>query len=366
MRFDGLVLSLIVDGAEMSGLENNGAHNGAAGHEGTGRGASNHQARVCRSNVGTITAVTAILGMMLTSCSDGSSQNDNADGQTRRIDVGTVQANVQPCRRPDKTERDASSTDDVVVRGAPSSDAPPIRKPDTDPKPSDVKALATVTNDVSLRASCTESGWTRIRVLDSSLRWMIGWVPAAALQRLKLDANGRRTLTGADIEWQPGSERDRTAIVKVANLILRNDQRCEAIDARSLLVDGLPGAREYGILCSGPLGDQMIRFKARDAASRDFTAKVMSDPGDDDALVAIDKLDAGKACIAAVTEQLAQPDSADFHTFSDTTFNTDGSRARFTVGLTVKNGLGLEVEQMAACTFNGSNLETAEVLPPHS
>lgn len=80
----------------------------------------------------------------------------------------------------------------------------------------------------------------------------------------------------------------------------------------------------------------------------------------------LDKGTAASACMDAITPMLAQPRSADFHTFTDTTFHTDGMRARFTVGLTAKNGLGLPIDATAACVFEGETLTSAELLPAGS
>lgn len=66
-------------------------------------------------------------------------------------------------------------------------------------------------------------------------------------------------------------------------------------------------------------------------------------------------------CYDAITAQLRQPRSVDFHT-SDTTFSTDGSRARFTIGFTAKNGFGNEMGSMAECVFSGARLTSAAVI----
>lgn len=80
----------------------------------------------------------------------------------------------------------------------------------------------------------------------------------------------------------------------------------------------------------------------------------------------LDKGAAARACMDAITPMLAQPRSVDFHAFTDTTFHTDGMRARFTVGLTAKNGLGLPIDATAACVFEGETLTSAELLPAGS
>ena len=278
---------------------------------------------------------------------------------------GPPVANAARCRTRANIERDTSVADDTVLRRAPARNATPIVNPEGTTKPSDIRALATATASVPLRIMCEEGDWTRVRVLATELRWMEGWVPKDALRKLVLDDAGHRVLTAADLEWQPGSEKDRRAIVKVANLILRDDKRCEAIDDRSLLVEGTRSDRRYTLLCDGPEGSFPITFTARDAAARSF-AEVVTAPVEPSVAGPISKSDAADACMDAISAQLAQPRSADFHTFSDTTFNVEGSRVRFTVGFDAKNGLGLEVENMAACIFEGSTLVSAEVLPAGS
>lgn len=104
-----------------------------------------------------------------------------------------------------------------------------------------------------------------------------------------------------------------------------------------------------------------------------FTASIIalgmslpSAPAPVEAAGPLDKGTAASACMDAITPMLAQPRSADFHTFTDTTFHTDGMRARFTVGLTAKNGLGLPIDATAACVFEGETLTSAELLPAGS
>lgn len=273
-------------------------------------------------------------------------------------------AEAQICDTAIATEQDALVARDAVLRRAPNAKAGPIVNPGAAAKPSDVEALATVTLTVPLRRSCDAHGWTRVRVVATGLRWMEGWVATSSLRSLKLDASGRRTLSARDIEWQNGSERDRAAIVEIANRILREDKRCEAIDNRSLLVEGAAGARRYTLSCDGPAGSFPIEFTAHDAASRSFAMAAVAPEAV--ASAPIDASDAGAACMDAIRSQLSQPKSADFHTFTDTTFSSDGSRSRFTVGFTAKNGFGNEVDSVAACIFDGSEMLSAEVLPSGS
>lgn len=309
---------------------------------------------VAIGGLGALTAGIISLGSSLTPSSYSSGDTEKAGPQV---------AQAQPCAEKVR-ERDALSQSDAVLRSAPATNSLPIAKPAQLSRPSEANALATISSEVPLRATCDEIGWSRVRVLPTGLRWMEGWVQTTALRDLTLDANGRRALTSADIEWQAGSERDRTAIVKVANLILRDDKRCEAIDKRSLLVEGSRGARRYTLLCDGPAGAFPVSFTARDAEAQSFSMPV-PDPNAT-AGEPIDKGDAAAACMDAIQPNLQQPNSVDFHTFTDTTFNSDGSRARFTVGFTAKNGLGLEVESTAACIFEGASMLSAEVLPAGS
>lgn len=261
-------------------------------------------------------------------------------------------------------ERDALLARDAVMRVAPATSAAPITNPNKPPVPEDLESEATATPSTPLRAGCTMNGWTRIRVLVAGLRWMEGWVPNTALKDVAIDASGHRTLTSADFEWDPAVGRDKAAIVKIANRILREDARCEAINGESILIEGEGADRRYTLLCDGPSGDATVTFAPSDVTGRSF--KVAASAVGDAGANAIDKADAASACIDEITSRLNQPRSADFHTFTDTTFHVDGSRSRFTVGFTAKNGLGLEVENMAACIFEGKRLVSAEVLPAGS
>ncbi|GAO39222.1 hypothetical protein SCH01S_28_00810 [Sphingomonas changbaiensis NBRC 104936] len=76
----------------------------------------------------------------------------------------------------------------------------------------------------------------------------------------------------------------------------------------------------------------------------------------------ISKVDAFMRCSEAFKAAVADPRSVAFDPL-DTTFTTDGNRARFTVGVTAKNRLGLEVNRTAACVFEDGQLTSVEALP---
>ncbi len=296
--------------------------------------------------------------------SNGSSGEARLDGQNAPEASVTPVAAVQSCKNRNVREEDAMMRTDTVLRQMPAAGAQAISNPASPPAAGDRDALATVTMDVPLRQICKEGNWSRVRVLATGLRWMEGWVPATALRAIKLDPQGRRRLTYADIDWQPGSERDKAAILNIASLILRDDERCEAIDNRSLLVEGEGRSRRYTLSCDGPAGTHPITFSAGDATGRSF--KMVAAADNAETAAPISKLAALDACSDAIRGSLHQPKSADFHTFTDTTFHVEGSRARFTVGFSAKNGLGLETDATAACIFEGERLVAAEILPSGS
>ena len=248
------------------------------------------------------------------------------------------------------------------MRARPGTNEPPVAKAGTSASTQDAIVAATVDNSVPLRELCRVEGWAHVRVVANTLRWIDGWVPVAALRPLRLTADGRRTLVSQDIEWQPGSERDRTAILAVANKVIRQDRRCEAIDGRSLLVERAPGARRYTLLCDSASENVAIHFSARDATNGHSFAHEAEDETTGDA-EPVSKADAIEGCQSAIEAQLFQPRSANFRTIMDTTFSTDGSRARVTIGFSAKNGFGNEIDQVAACVFEGSQLQSAEILP---
>lgn len=98
-----------------------------------------------------------------------------------------------------------------------------------------------------------------------------------------------------------------------------------------------------------------------------FVAMMRSIPQMDvktvDVAPSLSKPVAVSGCIDAVTARLTQPRSADFRYFSDTTFHQDGTRSRVTVGFSANNGLGLTIDQTAACICEGGELQSAEILP---
>jgi hypothetical protein len=292
---------------------------------------------------------------------------DNSTAMASPVPTPAASASAAPTR-PQPTcastlpEKDAAIRDEALVRVRPGKNEPPVIKPGTSPSAKDAVTLATMDDSVSLREQCRVNGWARVRVVANTLRWIEGWVPVASLRPLRLTADGKRVLTTGDIEWQPGSERDKAAILAVANKIIRQDKRCDAIDGRSLLVEGSPGARRYMLLCDSAADEVAIQFSARDATN----GRSFAHEAEDETSVAaepIAKRDAINACQSAIEAQLFQPRSANFRTIMDTTFTTDGSRARVTIGFSAKNRFGAELDQVAACVFDGTELQSAEILP---
>lgn len=305
-------------------------------------------------------AAMIVLTVMSSSGSDSASEEATASSGSG--------SEVQVCRSANARERDAAVADATVLRVSPTANARPIFRSNGG-SASDDDAHSSVDASVPLREQCREGGWARVRALSSGQRWMAGWLPAAALSKLTLDNQGHRTLRAADISWQPGSERDRTAILSVANRILREDQRCEAINGRTLLVEGEGGRRRYTITCEGPAGSFPIEFTAADArrgrsfAMAPVAVDVASADASTDSSATFSKSDAISACVDAMKAKLYQPRSAEFHTFLDTTYTVDSGRSRVTVGFSAKNGFGNEIDAVAECVFDGDQLVSATTIP---
>lgn len=70
---------------------------------------------------------------------------------------------------------------------------------------------------------------------------------------------------------------------------------------------------------------------------------------------ALSKVDAFRQCQQATLGKLNHPSTANFNGW-DTTFEQIGSESRFSVGLTAKNAMGLELKLLSTCVFDGDNL----------
>ena len=243
---------------------------------------------------------------------------------------------------------------------SPDARSAPILKPGVTSDP-DAAVHATVTGDAPFRERCRANGWSFVSVMAPEyIRWMQGWVPTSALKSVRVRPDGRRIYRVTDIEWQAGSEPYRSAIVKVANKIIADDKRCEVIDTHSLLVER--GSRpKFTLVCVGAAGTFPIAFSAADATNGRSFAPEPAQADANDGGPPISKSDAFSLCYDAITAQLRQPHSVDFHSL-DTTFSTDGSRARFTIGFTARNGFGNEMDSMAECVFSGARLTSAAVI----
>ena len=263
----------------------------------------------------------------------------------------------------EKTGRDYAVRDEIVLREAPNEAANPILKPGLAADDKDRPVYATITSSVPVRETCRSGIWSKVRVLvTEELRWMSGWVPSAALREVPVGEGRRRIYGSGDIEWQPGSERYRKQILAVVNKVMREDKRCDAIDSQSLLVDNQGGDPRFTILCVGPAGTHDITFEASDGTNgRSFAQEAVNPGGGGEE--PIGKVDAVTACEEAITQQLSQPKTADFHTFTDTTYHTDGSRARVTIGFRANNGFGNPIDATAECVFEGTTLSSAALIP---
>jgi hypothetical protein len=213
-----------------------------------------------------------------------------------------------------------------------------------------------------VRELCRSGKWSKVRVLaPEELRSIAGWIPNRVLRAIKTDSRGHRIYTTWDDNWSDDAKPYRRDVLTAVNAIMRDDERCEAIDDVALVREAGRDSRiEAG--CVGPAGTVSIAFTPRDASNgRSF--KVSSIEESEPASEPINKANAIMMCEEAVTNQLAQPRSADFHIFTNLNFSTDGARARLTIGLTAKNALGLEVDNTAECLFEGKQLTAANVIP---
>lgn len=312
-----------------------------------------------RLREGHIVAVLLLAG--LAACSGAQSPADDSvrspsnDQDAKR----TAEANPAAACSADEqvTGRDYAVKDEIVVQEQPSEDSQPILKPG-EARNKDTAVYATINSSLPVREICRKGAWSKVRVLVPSYqRWQQGWVPSTALRKVDVDERGRRIYTAADVEWQPGSEAYKKPILKVINTIMRQDSQCEAIDDRSLLVEGSGKEASFLISCVGPEGDNSISFTAADASN----GRSFAEPAPDASAgqPAIGKADAVMACEEATRRQLTQPKSADYHTFTDVTFTTNGSFARVEIGLDAKNGFGNTIEATAICEFEGPEMTTA-------
>jgi hypothetical protein len=260
--------------------------------------------------------------------------------------------------------RDAEVADETFLRVAPNAGAKPILKPGLAEDDKDREIYAMVTS-LPVREICRTSDWSKVRVLvTEELRWRRGWIPTKSLKKVKVGEDGRRIYQASDIEWQPGSERYRKPILKVINTIMRDDARCEAIDQQSLLVEDRGSQPRFTILCVGPGGTHDYQFYPVDAENgRSFVVRPDQLTGASTNGGPLAKADAVMACEEAMRAKLAQPRTAEFRTFADTTYGTEDNRARVTIGFTAKNGVGNPIDATAECVFEGSRLTSTDVIP---
>jgi hypothetical protein len=299
-------------------------------------------------------AVVLLMGALL-GCSDDAANNE----------TNAVAANAEApdaCAGMQVTGRDYGIVEQAVMRTSPDGTAAPISQPGKPDGDKDAEVFAMVDGSVPIREECRSDSWSNIRVLAPEyLRWKRGWVRSSSLRRLEVGSEGRQIYKAADIEWQPGSERYRNQIVKVANAIQRGDKRCEAVDTASLQVTPSSGAPSLTIFCVGPSGTYPIEFTPNDASNGRSFVEAAVGRQDGEGSSTISKADAVSACKAATLPKFARPDAADYHIFTDVMFVETQNGARVKIGVTAKNFAGVEVPAAAFCEFKGAQLTSAAV-----
>ncbi len=249
----------------------------------------------------------------------------------------------------ERTNRDFSVTELTSLQASPDANSAVLKR-----RIMDEQIDASIDESTPVRELCRSGDRSFVRILlPEELRSIQGWVPSSALRETATKKDGSRSYTADYFEWPPELSGQKALFVKMANRITDADENCEAIDPVSPLAEpGKPG--HFSLLCVGANGSYPVEFTK--------TRIIGGTPPVNEDVPPIAKLDAYEACRTAIEAQLVQPKTVDFH-ISDTTFGTEGGRARYTIAFTSNNGLGLPIDATGECVFVGETLTSAAVIP---
>jgi hypothetical protein len=168
---------------------------------------------------------------------------------------------------------------------------------------------------------------------------------AATIAKENTHLAGRRIYKVADFEWPKGSAASREAVLTVINRIVKQNPACDAINRKSLTMNG----GTFQIACEGTGDGQSFEFTAADATNgRGFAPEGPIAP--------ISEADAIPACQQAVLQRVNHPSTVDWSLLSGS-FDTFGNGgARFGIDFSAKNSFNLELTYRATCEFKGNKL----------
>lgn len=294
----------------------------------------------------------AVAALCLSGCTPAPSQGDNADANS----ANGVPVAADCGKDAVTTQVDFAVREPAVLHSKPDDKS----RPNTIPVPYEPgQKDALIDSSIPVREICRAGKWSQVRILlPEDMRSGIGWVHSAVLRPIKTDDKGRRIYKAADFEWPEGTARYKGQVVAVANKIMREDQRCEAINDRSLTLTRGNGA-EFLLACVGPSGTLSISFSAADAGNgRSFTQAAGDEGRSPNSTLA--SATAYLDCRPTIESRLSRPETADFNA-SDTTFHEDGNNARFTITGTAENAFGASVQFTAMCHFRNGSLTSVDV-----
>lgn len=268
---------------------------------------------------------------------------------------------VQPekCRAADDpTNRDVRIKSDASLKIAPAESAA-----DVGYKLSGNEIIpGIIDRNVPLREMCRRGQWSRVRLLGpSELRRVEGWAPTSSFGWVPTHPDGRRRYLPSDFEFPASARRYADVVVATINRSIANHKSCDAIDQSSLLVEEGP---TFTALCTGDGGNQVISFSLAEARAGKVVTPVPDGgteaPGEPP-LSAVTASEAWAMCEQPLRSQLAHPSTADFNMW-DTHVQAKPTSDMFTVGLTAKNGMGLELRFMGYCEIQGGRVTAAHVV----
>lgn len=248
----------------------------------------------------------------------------------------------------------ASPKDFAVLEGAPLHERADAQSAQVSMPFGVDREVKTVSIDTTMqvREMCRSGGWSFIHILQlpSDIGNGEGWVPTAKLRPVSTDKNGRRIYEAADFEWPEGSAPYRKAIITVANRIMAQNSKCDAINGQSVLLDKDRAGALIKLACFGA-DEQVVEFRPDDATNNRSFAPI--DP--------IDETTARTACEDAAKQRTAHPSTVDISTFDGEFHSYAGGITSYRTTFTAKNSFNLELKYTIQCGFEGNKFTAVDI-----
>lgn len=215
----------------------------------------------------------------------------------------------------------------------------------------------TIDNSTTVLEECSESGYSRVRVLEPD--WLrethIGWVASTVLRRKQRDAKGLEVFTEVDFVWDKTTTLYKKVIVAGVNKVRRENSRCKDIDTATASISrdkSRPGNPTFFVTCGKGVNVFNAYFSKADV-EKDVTLG---------AAPHIDRAGALQLCENHAKAKATNPDTVDFSRFLHAAVR-EHPNGRTTVlsKFSAKNAMNMEFTYDIRCLLDANGVIEASI-----